>query len=304
MTEPQTDFLASEYSPSSPDDALFHVIPVPLEKTVSYGSGTARGPQAILDASYQLEAFDGVSYPGEAGIYTERAINCSGDIQEVLERIQAVSRGVFEHGKVPVLLGGEHSLTLAPVLALVDLHSDFGVVQIDAHADLRDTYDGTPYSHACVMRRVAELDIPVFQIGVRNLCREEVEFRSAENIPFLDAREIDRSGLPDPLLPEEFPQNVYLTFDIDGLDAALMPATGTPEPGGLSWWQAITAIERIVAGGRQILGIDIVELAPLPHVHSPNYVAAKLCYALIGFAHRSMPGRGGAMGGNAVGGTR
>jgi agmatinase len=167
---------------------------------------------------------------------------------------------------------------------------EFGVVQVDAHADLRDTYEGTPYSHACVMRRVVELDIPIFQIGVRNLCQEEVAFRSSRHISCLDAREIDRDGMPDPLLPSDFPRNVYLTFDVDGFDAALMPATGTPEPGGLSWWQAITVIEQVVAEGRRILGVDVVELAPLANMRAPDYVAAKLTYALMGFAHRSWSG--------------
>ncbi len=287
MFPTQTHFLASEYSASSPEDALFHVIPVPLEHTVSYGSGTAGGPQAILDASFQLEAFDGDSFPGEAGIHTAAAVDCSGYIQTVLERIEATARGAFQRNKIPVILGGEHSLSLAPVRALAALRDDFGVVQIDAHADLRDTYEDTPYSHACVMRRVVELDIPIFQIGVRNLCREEIAFRSSRHIPFLDAREIDRNGIPNPMLPSDFPRYIYLTFDIDGFDAALMPATGTPEPGGLSWWQAVTAIERVVAEGRRILGVDVVELAPLANMHAPNYVAAKLTYALMGFAHRS-----------------
>ncbi len=279
-------FLRSEFGVSSPEEALFHVLPVPLERTVSYGAGTANGPNAILEASLQLEAFDGVSYPGEAGIYTAPPIDCSGDIGTVLRRIETVVRNVFEQKKTPVLLGGEHSLTQAPVRALAELGNDLGVVQIDAHADLRDVYDENPFSHACVMRRIAELGIPIFQIGVRSLCREEIEYRAATGIAFLDAADLQRNGFPDSLLPKDFPESIYLTFDVDGLDASLMPATGTPEPGGLSWWQALTAVECVLRNGRRLVGLDLVELAPIPGFHAPEYVAAKLTYALMGFACR------------------
>lgn len=286
MAQNLTRFLASEYPAVSAEDALFHVIPAPLEQTVSYGCGTAGGPQAILDASYQLEAFDGTSCPGEAGIFTLPPVDCAATVEQVLQRIEAVVASVLQQGKIPVLVGGEHSLTLAPVRAMKATGREFGVVQFDAHADLRDSYEGTAFSHACVMRRVAELDVQIFQIGVRNLCREEVGFRRKHGIPALDAIEIARHGVPSRLLPEDFPQDIYVTFDVDGLDASLMPATGTPEPGGLFWWQAIEIIERIHSEGRRIIGLDVVELAPIEGMHGPNYTAAKLTYALMGFAAR------------------
>lgn len=279
-------FICSKYPQSSPEDAHFHVIPVPLENTVSYGGGTAYGPDAILEASYQLEAFDGTSCPGELGIHTTEAIDCSESIERSLHNIEMACAPVYQARKTPVLLGGEHSLTLAAVKALHKIKQDFGVVQIDAHADLRDSYNGSPHSHACVMRRIHELGIPIFQIGVRNLCKEEVEYREKHNIQYLDAREIDWEGIPiKSLLPADFPKNIYLTFDVDGLDAALMPATGTPEPGGLGWWQALDACES-AAKGRKILGMDIVELAPQPQLHGASYTAAKLAYALMGIASR------------------
>ena len=279
-------FLGSEFTPSAPEEARFHIVPVPLERTVSYGSGAASGPNAILQASLQLEAFDGVSYPGQSGMFTAPHVDCSGDMRTILRRIEAAAREVFEQDRIPVLLGGEHSLTQAAVQACRESGRDFGVVQIDAHADLRDVYDETPYSHACVMRRIAELGIPIFQIGVRSLCREEIEYRAEHGIPFLDASDLQRSGFPDPLLPEDFPKEVYLTFDVDGLDASLMPATGTPEPGGLSWWHALNAVERVVQHGRRLIGLDVVELAPIPGLHSADYLAAKLTYVLMGFASR------------------
>lgn len=278
-------FLSSEFPQSSPEDALFHIIPMPMEQTVSYGAGTALGPQAILDASYQLEAYDGTSYPGELGIYTSEAIDCSGDDESCFSNLEIACRSAYQTGKIPVTLGGEHSLSIAPVRALHATRQDFGVIQIDAHADLRNTYEGNPNSHACVMRRIHELGIPIFQIGIRNLCKEEINYRKQHHIGFLDAEAIYQNGIPKTILPEDFPRNLYLTFDIDAFDASLMPATGTPEPGGLFWWQALD-ICRNITQNRQIVGLDIVELAPRPELHSCSYTAAKLTYALMGISSR------------------
>jgi len=284
-------FLSSEFPQSSPEDALFHIIPMPMEQTVSYGAGTALGPEAILEASYQLEAYDGTSYPGELGIHSHQAIDCAGDAKSCFANLEAACLAVYQEEKIPVILGGEHSLSIAPVRALHSTRQDFGVVQIDAHADLRDTYQGSPHSHACVMRRIHQLGIPIFQIGIRNLCKEEIDYRAANKVGHLDAREIARHGIPAELLPSDFPKNIYLTFDVDGLDASLMAATGTPEPGGLTWWQALDACEA-AAKGRNILGLDIVELAPRPELHACSYTAAKLSYALMGIAARTSTTQG------------
>lgn len=280
-------FLSSEFPNSSPEEALFHIIPAPLEHTVSYGGGTKNGPNAIIEASYQLEAFDGVSYPGELGIHTTAPINPDQDIQNFLKELEQTCSTVFRSKKIPVTLGGEHSLTIAPVKALASIEPNIGVVQIDAHADLRDNYEGSPHSHACVMRRIHELGIPIFQIGVRNLCKEEIDYRKQHNIGYLDAYDIASQGIPKNILPNNFPKNIYLTFDVDGLDASLMPATGTPEPGGLDWWQALDAVKSATTTGRRILGLDIVELAPRPELHAASYTAAKLTYSLMGIAAQS-----------------
>ncbi|MGJ8655946.1 MAG: agmatinase [Akkermansiaceae bacterium] len=285
-------FLSSEYPQSSPSDALFHILPVPLEQTVSYGSGTAHGPAAIIEASYQLEAFDGTSYPGEQGIHTHPPIDCTtGDITTILTRLQAACTPIYQAGKIPVTLGGEHSLSIAPIKALHNIRQDFGVVQIDAHADLRDTYEDSPHSHACVIRRIHELGIPVFQVGIRNLCKEEIDYRAehSDTITHIDGRtlhQLTQKGIPQNILPENFPKNIYLTFDVDGLDASLMPATGTPEPGGLNWWQALEICEKATKG-RNLLGIDIVELAPIENDHASPYTTAKLTYALMGMANQN-----------------
>ena len=300
-------FLESELAPRDAANCRFHVIPVPYEATVSYGGGTAGGPAAILEASQQLEVWTGRSIPSEQGIHTWPAVECSGGAETVLERIEAAVEKALAAGPrgalperpieaggclpapaVPVILGGAHTVTLGVLRALKKRYGHFGVVQFDAHADLRDTYEGTPYSHACVMRRaVDDLGLPLFQIGVRSLCPEEAAFRKERGIPHLDARAArfplsHTEGDQAPaLLPADFPGKIFLTFDLDAFDASLMPATGTPEPGGLFWWDALELAGRCLAG-RVALGFDVVELAPIPGVHAPEYTAARLAHEIMG----------------------
>ena len=240
-------FLEPDIPPAPAATARFHVLPVPLEASVSYGKGAARGPRAILAASRQLEAFDGRGIPGEAGIYTAPPIPCG--TMTVGEALQAAGTQVLaavRQRRIPIVLGGEHTVSLGPVQALVENGYEFGVVQFDAHADLRDRYEGNPLSHACVMRRLVDLGVPIFQIGVRSLSAPEAKFRAERGIAGLDAEAIHRHGLPNPLLPPDFPGHLYVTFDVDALDPSIMPATGTPEPGGLDWYTAVDALKRVV----------------------------------------------------------
>lgn len=274
-------FLSSEFEPAAADAARYHVIPVPYERTVSYGAGAANGPQAILAASYQLEAFDGQGYPGEKGIHTTAPVDVQGSAEEVLERIGDRVKAARSVGALPVMLGGEHTVSYGAIRALHDEVGRFGIVQIDAHADLRDRYDGTPWSHACVMRRAASLGLPLLQIGVRSLCTEEIEARRSLGVSFLDARDIHRGQGLDGILPDDFPEMVYVTFDVDGLDAAIMPATGTPEPGGLQFYDALDFVG-FATRGRTVIGLDVVELAPKPGLHHADFTAAKLTYCLMG----------------------
>jgi agmatinase len=287
-------FLASELPDLAPEQCLFQVLPVPFEASVSYGHGTALGPGAILEASSQLEVWTGRNNPAERGICTWPAVNCAGGAETVLKRIaKATARALAAGGpSLPVLLGGEHTVTLGALRAMKDHYGPFGVVQFDAHADLRDSYAGTPYSHACVMRRaVADLALPLFQIGVRSLSPEEVDFRKKADIRHLDARDLAAKGglawlagngfKDEPLLPPDFPRRIFLTFDVDALDSGLMPATGTPEPGGLSWHEALFLVRGALAG-RMPLGFDVTELAPLETMPAPTFAAARLVYELMG----------------------
>ncbi len=286
MNEGPLHFHGTDVDPSPPEEALFHVIPVPYEKTTSYGKGTAHGPSAILEASQQLELFDGYDVPAERGIHTYAPISCEDEPGTVLDAIASRVGRVATLGKLPILLGGEHTVTLGAIRGLQATGVDVGIVQFDAHADLRASYEGDSLSHACVMRRIHELKRPIAQIGVRALCLAEHEFRSEERIPHLDADQIAKGSTADKLLPPSFPEHIYITFDVDAFDLSIMPATGTPEPGGLTWYKALELLTAI-AKGRNIVGFDVVELAPIAGLHACEFTVAKLAYNLMGLAARS-----------------
>ncbi len=273
-------------SPAKPGMALLHIIPVPYEKSVCYGKGTSMGPSAVLEASQQLEVFDGKSDPSELGIHTHPPINCSGSHEIALNRIEKSVTGVLKLGKVPVMIGGEHTISFGAVKAVSAKFADFGVVQFDAHGDLRDSYQKSSYSHACVLRRIHELGIPVFQIGVRSICSEEHEYRKKKKIPFLDAEQICTKGIPRNILPSGFPKKIYLTVDIDAMDPSVIPSTGTPVPGGLGWYQMMELLEKILKG-RKLVGMDLVEFSPVKTFHYPDFTAANLLYNIFGIAQRN-----------------
>ncbi|MBE3639988.1 agmatinase [Mangrovicoccus algicola] len=276
-------FLDGELSADERDDATarFRVIPVPLERTVSYGSGTAGGPAAILEASVELERLWRGAEPCSAGIATEEPVACDGPLPEVMARIEARTRRAVAAGAVPVVLGGEHSLSYGAVRGVAAATGEaLGIVQIDAHADLRHAYQGERHSHASVMRLLAEEDgLRLAQYGVRALCAEEAEARKRLGVVHSDGEALARGE--DPVLPRDFPRKIYVSFDVDGLDPSVMPDTGTPVPGGLGFWQAIHLLERVCAG-RQIVGIDVVELAPQDGSRVSDFTAAQICYALMG----------------------
>ncbi|MFZ7127416.1 MAG: agmatinase [Desulfobacterales bacterium] len=278
-------FLESELGRRPPGDCRFHVIPVAFEQSVTYGTGTAAGPAAILEASQQLEVFDGISIPGEAGIFTQAPLICGEDAEQAMLEISAAVARALQMGKTPVMLGGEHTVTVGALHALLEQQDPVGIVQFDAHADLRDVYEGSPLSHACVMRRAVDMGFAIFQIGVRSLSPEESAFREARGIPHLDARDYFRNGFPVPLLPPGFPDTIYLTIDVDGLDPSVISATGTPEPGGLGWYDMMDALE-IVCRGRRVLGFDVVELAPVTGHHASDFAAARLVYNTMGVVSR------------------
>ena len=279
-------FLGSELTEaeSNPDTALFEVIPCPLEKTVSYGSGTGAGPSALLEASQELERFDGRGFPIERGIITSEPIDCSLTIEETMRTLRRKVRQSVEAGHIPVTLGGEHSLSYGAIMGVADaLDRPLGIVQIDAHADLRVAYQGNRHSHASVMHLCAvEEHLPLMQLGVRALCWQEQEARNATaHIHYVDAEALVTNTVTAIDLPDDFPQDIYITFDVDGLDASIMPATGTPVPGGLSYYQSISLVAHALKG-RRCVGMDVVELAPIEGQWAWDFTAANLTYRLMG----------------------
>jgi agmatinase len=274
-------FLDSELTEAERGaDARFRVIPVPLERTVSYGSGTARGPEAIIAASNELERICIGQEPCSMGIVTETPLDCQGSLPEVMERLAQRTEAAVRAGQVPVTLGGEHSLTYGAVMGVARaLDRPVGIVQIDAHADLRIAYEGEPHSHASVMHLLAEEGIRLAQFGVRALCREEQDSRARNGVVYRDAEELVTERIHQITLPEDFPELIYVSFDVDGLDPSQMPATGTPVPGGLDYYQALHLVESALKG-RTCVGFDVVELAPDGNA-AWDFTAAQIVYRLM-----------------------
>lgn len=281
-------FLGEELSAAENDaaTALFEVIPCGLEKTVSYGSGTAAGPAAIIAASHQLERLIDGDEPCRHGLYTQPQIDTAAPIEKVLDSLRERVAACVARGHIPVTLGGEHSLTYGAVMGLKNsLQAPFGILQIDAHADLRTAYQGEPHSHASVMQLCCEAGIPLYQLGVRALCTEEVEARTRYGVGYRDAAELVRQNTAFIDLPDGFPDQIYISFDLDGLDPSILPATGTPVPGGLGFYQAVDLVSSACAG-RRIVGMDVVELAPSPAQPASDFTAALITYHLISAAVR------------------
>jgi agmatinase len=290
MTTP-LNFLGLEPPLSDYARSRYAVLPVPCEQTVSYRGGTAGGPAAIIEASQQVELVDEelrIEF-AKPGVATLPAVRPHDDPAETFRRVHAAALQAVCDGKWLLTLGGEHSLTTPCVRAVVESGGPVAVLQIDAHADLRASYDGTDHSHAAVMRRVLEIDgvEALAQVGIRSFSPEEL----ADCPDLIDAAITPRvlRNAPDwidrtlGLLPANLP--VYVTIDIDGLDPSIAPGTGTPEPDGLTWPQA-TDLLRILCTQRQVLAADIVEVRPLGDNHVTEFLAARLACKLIAWTQR------------------
>jgi agmatinase len=258
------------------------VLPVPLERTTSYMAGTRNGPREILTASSHMELWDEEMnidvHP--IGIYTLPEMEFPFDsLDAVMAEIRRVAAAIVDHRKFPVVLGGEHSITAPVVAAIAARHPGLSVLQIDAHADLRDTYMGSRCNHACAMRRVLEY-ARCTQVGIRSMSPEEASV--VHTLPteiFYDINMRAEEEWIDRIV-DSLGESVYITIDCDGMDPAIMPAVGTPEPGGLSWYE-ILALLRRVTEARRVVGCDVVELCPIPGVVAPNFLCAKLIYKIL-----------------------
>ena len=282
----KNQFLGEELSveENNAATARYIVVPCGLEKTVSYGTGAAKGPTAIIEASHQLERIVDGMEPSRAGIFTQDAVDCADNIEAVIDALRMRTRAIAANGQVPATLGGEHSLSYGAVMGVVDALDDpIGIVQIDAHADFRVSYQGHKHSHASVMHLLAQEGLPICSFGVRALAREEEEGRQAAGALCFDASDIVRNNVSSVTLPEDFPRNIYVTFDLDGLDPSVLPATGTPVPGGLGFYQSLDLIKSALAG-RVCVGFDIVELAPIDGQPYSDFTAALIAHHLMAMA--------------------
>jgi len=263
------------------------ILPIPYEQTTTYGTGTKEGPMAIIAASRHMELYD-EELDFEAyrvGIHTLRELEpvASGP-KAMLERITEVARDLLAHDKFVVSLGGEHTISFGLVRAFAERYPNLSVLQFDAHADLRDAYQGTPYNHASVLRRVSEI-VPAVQVGIRSLSREEATWVKATGRHLFYASEVIGSPTAATAISDALTDQVYITICLDGLDPSIMPAVGTPEPGGLGWYDVLRIVRR-VAETRHIVGFDVVELFPIAGNFAPDFLAAKLVYKVLSYRYK------------------
>jgi agmatinase len=284
-------FLDLPPAHADPVRAAVCVLPLPFEGTVTFGRGTAGGPAAILAASAQVEWYDR-EFDREValdfGIHTATPPDLPADAVRAVDAIATRVALLAGGGKLVVGLGGEHTVSIGVARGLLAARGGpITVVQIDAHSDLRDIYEGNPLSHACTARRIlddARVE-QVLQLGVRSVCPEEVAFHRAhpDRVRVWYAEDVHSGAWPDELVARVRGRRVFLTIDVDGLDPSVVSATGTPEPDGLSWTEALDVM-RAVAGAAEIVGIDAVELAPQPGQHAADFAVAKLVYKAIAYA--------------------
>ncbi|HSK75856.1 MAG TPA: agmatinase [Thermoanaerobaculia bacterium] len=261
------------------------VLPVPFERTTSYGKGTTQGPAAILRASQAMELYDEElgGEPYVQGIATLPAFLPEAfDMEHAMAELQAECRAHMEAGKFLVTLGGEHSLSQAPIKAARQVHGEIGVVQFDAHSDLREEFEGTPFSHASVMKRVVDAGVPTLAVGIRSLSAPEAALIREKSLPVIWGHQLDRAGELFPEMLQTLPEKIYLTFDIDYFDPALVPATGTPEPGGGLWWPTLKLLRHLFQT-KTVVSMDLIELAPIGGQPASDFLAAKTIYKCLGY---------------------
>lgn len=274
-------FLGLDDKYCHPDDSYFEIVSIPFERTTSYGKGTLKGPEAIINASQFVELYD-EQFQIEAyknGVVTAAPVGVAGDIETVFERITQKIHGSLNNGKYLIGLGGEHAITYPIYRAFHSFYTDLCILQFDAHSDLRESYEGNIYSHASVMYRVASLNDPVIQVGIRSQCIEEAELIRDKGIYTFYAHDIVKDGFNQSII-DCLDKNVFITFDLDYFDPAIMPSTGTPEPGGFQWYETIHFLEEVFKQ-RNVVGFDVVELAPQTGITHPDFLAAKLVYKIM-----------------------
>jgi len=289
MAGSSSNFLGLEGERDSFEKSRAVILPVPYDATATYRSGSREGPRAIVEASRNLELYDDelALDTSRIGIHTAPGLEVSASgpgemVSRVMERVS----GLLRDGKFVVTLGGDHILSAGSVFAHAERFPGLSVLQLDAHADLRDSYEGTPYSHACTMRRISE-KVPYVGVGIRSLSAEEAEYASRKRIQLHYARH----GLDERVMERivgGLAERVYVTIDMDVFDPSQVPAVGTPEPGGMDWY-SVNGLLSFVAARRDIVGFDVMELCPIPGMVASDFLAAKLIYRFLGHVHRGDP---------------
>ncbi|MDY6785319.1 MAG: agmatinase [Cyanobacteriota bacterium] len=291
----QLPFIEADVEKSY-EEAEFVILPIPYEATTTYRKGCEQGPEAILRASPQLECYD-VELKRE--ICFETAIHTHEPVADTRERpdlppaqmVQIVKETVsrlLADGKFAIALGGEHGITVGLVAAYQEfLNEPFTVVQIDAHGDLRYQYEGSIYNHACAMRHVVEMGLPTLQVGIRSICQEEATLIQEKQLPIVWAEDIVQNPhWIESAIAKIATPKVFVTLDLDGLDPSVMPGVGTPQPGGLNWYD-LTRFLKHLFDSRTVVGCDVMELAPTSDSVVSEFTAAKLVYKLIGYKFQS-----------------
>lgn len=287
----KTQLFAPPDDFDSLEKAHFVAAAVPVEASVSYGSGASQGPAAILKASQQVELFDveEANEPYRAGIATCAFPEKFSNTKEALAYAKEITTEILNRQKIPIILGGDHSLTPGVIAAFAETDASFSIFHIDAHSDLRDSFHGDIHSHASALRRVLAYPAvkTLVQAGIRNVSSDaqdgsEYAFiqSNTDRIKIFFAHNMDNWNMDE--ITDALAHDVYITIDVDGLDPSIMPSTGTPEPGGLDWYRTIRLLKE-VCSKKNVIGFDIVELAPIPGFHAPDFLVAKLIYKIMGY---------------------
>jgi len=278
------NFAELEDNLSNYDISKAVILPVPYEKTTTYIKGTAKGPEAILEASRNMELYDEELDEdiSPVGICTLNPLAIDKNPEKIINDVFENVKKLIDDKKFPIVVGGEHSITPGCIKAFSDSFDDFSVLQLDAHTDLREEYNGTKFNHACAMKRSIEFTKNIVPVGIRSLCSEEIDFIKKNKMKVFWAKDIfDNSGWEENAI-SNLSKNVYITFDLDVLDPSIMPSTGTPEPGGLRYYPILKFLKKVFEN-RNIVGFDVVELCPNENNVSPDFTAAKIIYKLIGY---------------------
>lgn len=276
-------FMGLESKTSSLPLCKFAVVPVPFEKTVCYGHGTAKGPAAVIEASTQIELWDEETKTEtwELGINTQPAVNCKGSTNTVFKNIDKTVRNLMQYKAIPFYIGGEHTVTQALAQPYIEKYKNLSILHFDAHADLRPTFEGTPKSHACALYP-ASRQVKVVQVGIRSVASEEKQFCNAGNVTTYLMHEHRDIKKLIPQVLKKLTDTVYITIDVDGFDPSVIPATGTPQPGGFMWYEALDLFREVIKH-KKIVAIDVVEACKRSADTITEFNVSKLIYRLMGY---------------------